>query len=690
VAPMARRTSRARRAIMLFAAATLWVVGNLARLLLVTAFGPPAEGLYGVGFLVLTLIALSGWILFPALLLYAVICDLPALRERIGAWQVSIFLPPAVLGTIVYGTALRGALGPVTLDQAIAPILFYVCCYVAAASGLTLWPPRLRDDAAAAGETDVPAATAWGRAGSAVIFLVALVGALSVEGIVPLPGAVSDATVGALIVLIQLFSLAPIGLVTLAILRHGKADTVLSGALIYLVGIVTVFFLVFAGLLTVERLVGPQAGWTHALVASLYVLSVLILGERFFKLLRDKAGGWFRTERQRARERLRQFGEQMRLILDARRLAEATVATVGEALRARSAVLFLRDPASLPGAPPKWLRASYRPDPPFFTEVELSRVWRQLQHAGTTWARNAELDESDLSAADSELLKDYGAVLAVPIAGGESDPAGLLVLGRKERRRSVYNLEDVALLRVLAGQLALATERLTLIEREKALIRQTAEAQLTALRAQINPHFLFNTLNTIAALIDERPEDAERAVERLARIFRYILQMEDRTFVSLSEELVLVRDYLAIEQARFGDDLIVEEHFEQPVREVSIPAFTLQTLVENAIKHGIERKRDHGTVRLSGWLDPDSDMAILTVYDSGVGIPDLFGTSGDGALPVGAKPEFFGIGLQNVADRLERLYGRSDLLQFRSDAEFGTTVELRIPLQPAARDVWAS
>jgi len=100
----------------------------------------------------------------------------------------------------------------------------------------------------------------------------------------------------------------------------------------------------------------------------------------------------------------------------------------------------------------------------------------------------------------------------------ETKLKGLLILGRKTGRGAVYTLEDADLVRSLSTHMALSVERLEHIEREKELIRTTAESQLTALRAQINPHFLFNTLNAIASLIDEKPEEAERTVEQAAAL----------------------------------------------------------------------------------------------------------------------------------------------------------------------------
>ncbi|MEP0547983.1 MAG: histidine kinase [Rhodothermales bacterium] len=691
VAPLVWRSPRARRSFALFAAASLWVFGNLVRLLSLTLLGPPMDGAYATFFQALTLVALGGWILFPALLLRTVLADLGRLRPF--PFVAAIFLPALVLGGAVGVAVFAGSIGPLTLDALIAPILFYVCCYVAAATGLTL---AVRVPAVTPEGDAVPASTAWSRAGSAAVFAIAALGALSVYGIVPVPGAVSDATVGGLIVLIQLLSLAPVGLASVATLRHGRADTVVTRALAYVAVYGLVFFVVAGGLIVLGRALPPETTrWPRSIIAGLYVVFLLFVAERLAGPLRQRVGNLFVTDRQRARARLRDFSERMRLILDPQRLAEETVETAGDALGARSAVLFLRLPDAVPtqsGDP--WTQARYRAEPPLFTEAELRRVWNAIQHQGTVWARNAELDESDLGPEDDRLLTSYGVALAVPVAGGETEPAGLLVLGRKERRRAVYNLEDVAMLRSLCGQLALAAERLALIEREKALAKESAEAQLVALRAQINPHFLFNALNTIAALIEEMPREAEGTVERLASIFRHVLRTGGHPFVPLADEVRLVDDYLAIEQVRFGDKLTVERAWDPALTDLPVPAFALQTLVENAVKHGIERKRGGGTLALSSRLltYPASDQALaeIRVVDTGLGIPALF-AGGDGvAVPADTAvpldpPDFYGIGLRNVAARLERLYGRSDLLQLASTPESGTTARLLIPMEGVSR-----
>jgi hypothetical protein len=115
-------------------------------------------------------------------------------------------------------------------------------------------------------------------------------------------------------------------------------------------------------------------------------------------------------------------------------------------------------------------------------------------------------------------------------------------------------------------------------------------AQLEALRAQINPHFLFNSLNSIAQLISSDPERAEVCVERLAEIFRYLLQSENRSFVTLEDELDIADAYLDIERARFGERLEVDFVVDEAVRHHIVPTLILQPLIENAVRHGVSQK----------------------------------------------------------------------------------------------------
>jgi signal transduction histidine kinase len=407
-------------------------------------------------------------------------------------------------------------------------------------------------------------------------------------------------------------------------------------------------------------------------VLGLYVLLLLIVFERLARVARLYAAQFFATDRQRARQKLIRFQEQMRNFIDQETLVQRTVEVVGETLEARSAILFLCPLG--PTGP--WLSSTYHPSPPYLTQRMVKSIWPHMEAEGRIWARNPELSESILPFELSRLLLDRGAALAVPVMG-QAKPIGLLVLGQKKTRRAVYNLEDLDLLRSVSGQLALAIERLILVEREKMLARQHAEAQLVALRAQINPHFLFNALNTIIALIEERPEDAETTVEHLAAIFRHILQTGGLAFVPLEDELTLVNHYLGIEQARFGAKLAVKQHLDPTVRLHPVPAFAIQTLVENAVKHGLEPQRGGGVLEID-CRAVDTGGAEVVVRDTGVGIPSLLH---DGHGP-DAAPSLYGIGLNNVASRLEQLYGRAGLLRIESNAGTGTAAYIHLPQAP--------
>ena len=672
VVPVARRSRQARRSSLLIGAALLWVGGNLVRIVLVAAFGPPELAGSAVAslFSALTLASLAGWLLFPALLLHTVLHSTRTLREATRPVRPAVFVPPLVLGGAAAVATVRGSLGPLPPDAFLPPILFYVCCFLATATALMAFAPSVRRAL-----DDEHPAPGWSRFGSGFVLLLAVAGGLFVLGALPGLGRESDARAGAFIVAFQLSSLAPVVLVSLASLRYGRFDAVVTRALAYIGTLGAVFFAFVGGLWLIEA-AGPAGASRNAVVVGLWVVVLLVLAERLARPIRRVFADLATTDRQRARQRLNRFADRVRLFLDTERLAHESVAAIGAALGVRSAVLFLRE--HLGADEERWIQAPYHPEPPYFTESELVRIWSTLQEEGAVWARNPELNESHLSAADAERLRRFGVALAVPVTSGSGEPAGVLVLGRKAQRRAVYNLEDVEMLKALCAQLALATERLGLIEREKALVRQSAEAQLAALRAQINPHFLFNALNTIAALIAEKPAAAEATVQELAGLFRHVLQTGSRSLVTLGEELRLVRQYLAIERARFGDALTVEEEWEGDVEDALVPAFAVQTLVENAVKHGIERKRGGGTVRLSGRTLDDGDAEVI-VSDSGVGIPSLF-ASGDGVAPAPeVMPDFFGIGLRNVADRVEKLYGRRDLLSLTSDPDTGTVVRLRLP-----------
>lgn len=209
-------------------------------------------------------------------------------------------------------------------------------------------------------------------------------------------------------------------------------------------------------------------------------------------------------------------------------------------------------------------------------------------------------------------------------------------------------------------------------EREVQLARvseQLASARFAALEAQLNPHFLFNTLNTIAV----RARDGDgpgtvKMVEQLSDLLRRTLTRHRSSEVTLDEELDLVQEYVAIEEARFPDRLTVGIHVDRAFRQAAVPGFALQHLVENAIRHGIARRPGAGTVQVNARRD--GNTLELSVVDDGAGIP--------------ASPEMPGHGIENTRERLRALYGGKASLTVAPNAAGGTTATLRVPFRELA------
>ncbi len=229
---------------------------------------------------------------------------------------------------------------------------------------------------------------------------------------------------------------------------------------------------------------------------------------------------------------------------------------------------------------------------------------------------------------------------------------------------------DIELAQGLAGLFSTQLELAALEEQAKLV----SKAELKALQAQINPHFLFNALNTIVSFCRTDADKARRLLIQLGEFFRKNIQRSDK-FVTLREELEHIRAYLSIEQARFGDSLKVVEEIDPGAEERLVPALTLQPLVENAIKHGIYPKLEGGTVHIRCWVD--HDLLRVTIEDDGVGIP---GEKLDtGGLPKPGSTTGAGVGLNNVNERLKYLYGSDSRLRIDSVNGQGTTVRIQIP-----------
>ncbi|HEX6339082.1 MAG TPA: histidine kinase [Jiangellaceae bacterium] len=224
----------------------------------------------------------------------------------------------------------------------------------------------------------------------------------------------------------------------------------------------------------------------------------------------------------------------------------------------------------------------------------------------------------------------------------------------------------------MAGILSLHLE-LAELDRERNL---AADAKLDALRAQINPHFLFNILNTIASKARTDPEEARQLLLRLSDFFRYAVR-QDGHFAEFGQEYFFVRTYLALEQARYGDRVRVKYDIDPQVLTAHVPVLTIQPLVENAVKHGLADKLEGGTVTLKARVDPLTRTTAIQVADDGVGIPPAVLdkiTSGE----LGAS---VGVGLRNISERLETLFGERYRLDVQSAEGTGTVIDLRIPLR---------
>ena len=202
-----------------------------------------------------------------------------------------------------------------------------------------------------------------------------------------------------------------------------------------------------------------------------------------------------------------------------------------------------------------------------------------------------------------------------------------------------------------------------LVQQEKALL----QARMDALVSQINPHFLFNTLNTISSLIRFDPDTARTVLLKLSNILRRRLKTQVH-FAPLRQELEFIDDYLDIEVVRFGrDKLQIRKEIDPATLEMVVPSMILQPFVENALRHGIAPKIEGGTITLRA--KRDSGRLMVEVIDDGVGISDQRQTEVRGS----------GIGISNVRERLKVVYGQVFLMKIESQPGKGTAIRLEIP-----------
>jgi two-component system LytT family sensor kinase len=220
-------------------------------------------------------------------------------------------------------------------------------------------------------------------------------------------------------------------------------------------------------------------------------------------------------------------------------------------------------------------------------------------------------------------------------------------------------------------------ERLRRDTREREILQLATEAELRALRAQLNPHFLFNALTTIGYLIQEAPSRALTTLYRLTDLLRAVLRRTTADSVTLQEEIQIVEAYLAIEAARFESRLQVTIDVPNELRQLRMPPLLLQPLVENAVKHGVTPLKRGGHVTIDARVEagtdgsgtPQSDRLVLRVRDTGVGI--------DAASQAWRRTG--GVGLVNIERRLARHFGTDAVLSVSGAPGHGTTISLSLP-----------
>jgi NO-binding membrane sensor protein with MHYT domain/GAF domain-containing protein len=325
------------------------------------------------------------------------------------------------------------------------------------------------------------------------------------------------------------------------------------------------------------------------------------------------------------------------------------------------------------------LGTRYRPDPSN-PESVVGRVIRTRQALVSTTVSEAEAARLT---GDSEVVRIFRRLeptsyVSMPlIARGELVGAISLVTSARSDRR--FSAADLTLVELLGARAALALDNARLYTearqahdqavRASQLESQLMQARLEALRAQLNPHFLFNALNTVAMLVRRKAnDDALRAVVSLSEVLRRALAGQGSQEVTLREELTLVEHYLQVEQLRFRDRLSVDVDVDAELLDARVPGLVLQPLVENAVRHGVARRAGHGRVEIAA--RQVAGRLLLQVSDNGPGFPDGWEAAASGR-----------VGLANTRERLARLYGAATGFEAHNAPEGGAVVSIEIPLR---------
>jgi hypothetical protein len=308
-------------------------------------------------------------------------------------------------------------------------------------------------------------------------------------------------------------------------------------------------------------------------------------------------------------------------------------------------------------------------------------------------ALQSATDEASLIAAAETSLRDVLGVtvrlgttppdsetrIAFEVEGTAADPTLWVSVPALQGERVLLS-EDLTLLRSLGSVVTYLLENVRLQQRrqEQDLLAQelrvqSSQSELKALRAQINPHFLFNALNTVASLIHSDPARADRAVEQLSEVFRHTLRRSESEWAPLDQELAFAAAYLDVEEARFGSRLRYTIDAAPEAGRALVPAMLVHTLVENAVKHGIAQLRGPGTLDIVARVA--AERVVVEVVDNGPG-PDARGVTPGMGRRVGEQ-----FGLRSVRDRLRGHFGDAATFTLTRDVARGRTVAcMELPL----------
>lgn len=213
--------------------------------------------------------------------------------------------------------------------------------------------------------------------------------------------------------------------------------------------------------------------------------------------------------------------------------------------------------------------------------------------------------------------------------------------------------------------LKLSTNLEKKVHENEQLKRLQIESKLSILQSKVNPHFLFNTLNTMMGMVRKQPEKVEKIIYNLSDIYRKVLALPENTLIKLEEELQLIKEYLEIEKTRMGDRLDFYISVDEAVKNILVPPLMLQILVENAIVHGLSPKKEGGNIDIS--IKPSESFILIQIKDNGIGI----------------KPEYrgSGFGIYSIEQRLKLIYSGKAVFEILPADHGGTIVTIKLPYE---------